>query len=377
MTPTTVGWVLADGADTDGATLAHEEFTVGRHGGGIGAGNTGNASAEAAAAVLQLRTLVEAQGLRLRGVGVTWSADAAAEAALLLESLTDAELDNVVPVRFRQAAESLTDGLDAAEQPEHAAVCVIEPDMVTVLRHHTGDGTAPTVTRHVDSNDALTDWLRTLFSATDRRPGTLIICGPDADGLDELAAELEGELGLPVVVAADPQRALAHGAALALEPGAEFAGAELHDAARSDSTVDDVDRVDPRTLSYAGALAMLVAGVLTFVVSLSMALSLQFTPGTGAEPVEHVAKAASAERPSIVKPTVVDAQPVAPAAQLPTESVEMPATFESMREEMSSPSEGAAAPVDAAVAPRSSPQPGVGRSLLNRVLNHIPGLRGR
>nr|WP_245604924.1 hypothetical protein [Mycobacterium genavense] len=43
----------------------------------------------------------------LRVVGVTWTDEAAAQAALLLEALTDAGFDNVVPVRLLEAVETL------------------------------------------------------------------------------------------------------------------------------------------------------------------------------------------------------------------------------------------------------------------------------
>lgn len=249
MTPTTVGWVLADGQDADGATLARDEFAVQPRSGGVDAVN---ASEQAAAAVLRVQTMVETQGERLRGVGVTWSADAVTEAALLVESLTDAGFDNVVPVRLRQAAESQAS---------------------------------------------------------------------------------QAQLALPAVVEAEAQLALARGAALALEPGAELNTVSTeHQREQAPTTDHGTAGVRSRTLSYTGALTLLVAGVVTFVVSLSIALSLQLTPTKESPPVHQVANAPAT--PPIAQPVVPPvarvAPPPVPAPEIPAEAPEeRPAAFES------------------------------------------------
>lgn len=274
MTPTTVGWVLADGHDSDGATLARDEFAVQPRSGGVDAVN---ASEQAAAAVLRVQTMVETQGERLRGVGVTWSADAVAEAALLVESLTDAGFDNVLPVRFDQAAESLTGG--SAEPAEPSAPAAAEPEA---------------------------------------------------------------------------QLALARGAALALEPGAELR--DVFTDVSSFSTDPGQHRNDARTsepgterawwqkLSYTGALTLLAAGAVTFVVSLSIAL----TPSKEAPPVHQVAKAPG---PAPIAQTVVPvvAPPPAHTPEVPAEAAaEAPVAFESTGEApvLEGGAEGGAAPLE-------------------------------
>jgi hypothetical protein len=282
MTPTMVGWVLADARDADGATLAGAEFTVQPRRDGVGAVN---ASAQAAAAVLRVHTLVEAQGERLRGIGVTWSADAAAQSALLLESLTGAGFDNVVPVRFHQAAESLTEG------------------------------------------------------ATE----------------------------------ADAQLALARGAALALEPGLELSGV-FTDPQPDDRPLPARTRGRERSRmqSYTGALAMLVTGAVTFIVSLSITLSSQLTPAKEVRPAHQVANAPEKTLP-IAQPVPVAAPPPAGRPETPAEAPAAP----------DSPSE--AAPTDEATidAGAAAPQeeaagllPVPGHSLLSRVGNYLPGTEG-
>lgn len=279
MTTTTVGWALADRPDTngtdgtggaDGAVLARDEFTVGRHCDGNAAVNT---AAQAAAMVQQLRTAAEAQGRRLSGIGVTWSADAAAEAALLMESLTEAGFDDVLPVRFPQAAEASTSGADIA-------VCVIES---------------------------------------------------------------------------------------ALRPCAGFAVAQLDETPGNSGPADfAADTAQPRALSYAGAVTMLVAGVLTFVVSLSAALSLQLVPAKGPGSAEQTASGSVASATAPVAAPAVAPPPVkAPAPPAP----ETPTAFGSLWE--IAPDGGAAEPAGPV-----PPQPSRSRALLNRVLEHIPSLPG-
>lgn len=257
MTPNAVGWVLADGQSGDGATLAGDEFAVQPRTGGVDAVN---ASEQATAVVLRVQTMVETQGERLRGIGVTWSADAVTEAALLVESLTDAGFDNVVPVRFHQAAESLT-----------------------------------------------------------------------AD--------------------AEAQLALARGAALALEPEAEFNDAEFNNVFTDLQPDNHTERVRSRMLSYTGAVTMLVAGVVTFVISLSIALSLQLTPTKESQPVHQVAKAPA---PPIAHTVVPAAPAVAPlpvhAPEIPAEAPEEPVAFESTSEAPVV-DDGAVAPSDESPAP--------------------------
>jgi hypothetical protein len=313
MTPTTVGWVLVDGQDADGATLDREEFTVRRRRGGVRVVNT---SAQAAQAVLRLQTTAEAHGQRFRGIGVTWSDDAAAEAALLLESLTGAGFDNVVPVRFLHAAELLARGIGPIVGSEHPALCVIEPGLATVvMAAGCGEGDPATAQRAVADREDLVGWLATLFGPGGWRPEVLVVAG-SGTGLDALAARLEARLAIPVFAQSGAQLALARGAALASGPGAE-----LSDAAPDEAAPDpEVRPARSQRLSYAGALTMLVAGVLTFVVSLSIALSLQLTPATDSLPAGQVAEA-----PAASAVAHAGASAVAPApAEIPAPPADAP-----------------------------------------------------
>jgi hypothetical protein len=288
MTPTTVGWILVDGKDADGATLGREEFTVRRRRGGVRSVNT---SAQAAETVLRLQTMAESQGQRFRGIGVTWRDDAAAEAALLLESLTDAGFDNVVPVRLLQAAELLTRRIGPTVGTEQVAVCVVEPELATVVMPDgSGEGAPATAQQAVAGADDLIGWLATLFASNGRRPEVLVVAGSGTD-LDALAVQIEARLALTVFAQSGAQLALARGAALASGPRAGLIDAELDDAHLDEVPPDAGVPARSQVLSYAGALTMLVAGVLTFVVSLSIALSLQLAPASDSQPAERVAEA--------------------------------------------------------------------------------------
>lgn len=354
LTSTTVGWALVDGADIDGATLACEEFGI-PHNGGFG---TGDVSARVAAVVSRVRAMLQAQGLRLRGIGVTWSGDVAADAALVLESLTDAGFENVAPVRFSRAAELLTGGIGPIVGSEQAAVCVIEPNLATiVMPEGRGDDTPAVAECSIDGLGDVISWLTGLFATGGWRPGVLVVAGAGA-GLDKLGRRLDAKLSVPVFVQAGAQLALARGAALVLGPYAEFAGAPL------DETPGGLYLpVRTRPLSYAGALTMLVGGVLTFVVSVSAALSLHLGPGQSPEPAGRVANAS-------VTPTVARAvAPATPPVKAPkpsTELSETPAAFGALL---------ARAPAEAPPPP-IAPQPSGPRSLLSRVLGHMPHLPG-
>ena len=65
MTPTSVGLVLVEGQDADGATMDRDAFDV--HQGSI------ETSEQATAAVLRTEALAANRGLRLNSIGVTWS----------------------------------------------------------------------------------------------------------------------------------------------------------------------------------------------------------------------------------------------------------------------------------------------------------------
>lgn len=145
VTPTALGWVLAEGHGADGTIVDHQEIALDA-GGGVRAVSTAE---QVAAEVLRASAVAAESGHRLRVVGVTWNDEAAAQAALLLEALTDAGFDNVVPVRMLDAVETLAQAIAPVIGYERTAVCILEQDWATVAMVDTHDGAVQTAVKHV------------------------------------------------------------------------------------------------------------------------------------------------------------------------------------------------------------------------------------
>src|SRR4051812_22873631 len=234
-------------------------------------------SEQAAAAVLRSEAIAATHGHRLHSIGVTWSDDANTEASLLLKSLSDSGFDNVVPVRMPEATEALARGIAEVIGYDTTAVCVLEPETVITLIVHSGDGSVQTAVNHtIVTEDELIRWLSGVFTRADWQPQALVLVGSGGD--DELMPILEDALSVPVFASAEAQLALARGAALASTQSVELV---FSDEAGHDAHGHGEDRpVGPprKQLAQPGPLALLVAGVLTFTVSASVAVSPQLAP---------------------------------------------------------------------------------------------------
>ena len=312
MTPTTVGLVLVEGQDADGATMDRDKFAV-HDRGLVSAINT---SEKAAAAVLRTEAIATARGHRLHSIGVTWSEDANTEASLLLESLSESGFDNVVAVRLPEATEALARGIASVIGHEITAVCVIEPDAVVVLVVDTADGAVQTAVNHAVTTDVdLARWLSAIFVQADWRPEALVLVG-SCSGLDAITPHLEDVLAVPVFVPAEAQLALARGAAIASAHGPEFF---LDESGEDTGRVHTMPRRSWPMSHFGAAGVMLGVGVVTFVVSGSLAIGLQLTSGEGANTAEKPSAANTSEAPAAVK--AVRPAPVAPP---PTVEVALP-----------------------------------------------------
>src|SRR6201992_2357806 len=80
VTPTAVGWVLAEGHGADGTILDHQELAL-HAGRGVPAVGTAE---QVVAEVLRVDATAAASEHRLRVIGVTWNDEASAQAALVL-----------------------------------------------------------------------------------------------------------------------------------------------------------------------------------------------------------------------------------------------------------------------------------------------------
>ncbi|MGH3557602.1 MAG: DUF7159 family protein [Mycobacterium sp.] len=348
LTSTAVGWVLVEGRDADGTILDHDDFEV-HTGGGVRAVDT---SERATDAVLRAHDVTARHDQRVHVIGVTWSDDAAAEAALLLESLAGAGFDNVVPIRLHEAADMLALGIAPVVGYDKAAVCVVDGESTTVVMVDTCDSEPQTAVKLLSGGaDRLIGWLTTMFRRSSWRPGGVVVVGAD-DDLDALSRQLESALPVPVITQSGAHLALARGAALASAQSTEFTDTEMVEAV-------DRKRVDhgrSRQRSYAGALTMLVAGAVTFVASVSLAVGPRLVPDRTPGPVQQVVHRSATP-------------PVAQAPAPPPARIELPAPAPAPSEEPAvapAPAEpqgvvseepSAAIPAAGPVPPPAPPQP--------------------
>ncbi|WP_459971831.1 DUF7159 family protein [Mycobacterium sp. MUNTM1] len=350
VTPTTVGWVLAEGHGADGTILDHQELTL-HTGHGVRAVGTAEQVVDE---VLRVDTAAAASDRRLRVIGVTWNDEASAQAALVLEALTDAGFDNVVPIRFLDAVETLAEAISPVIGYEQTAVCILDHDATTVVMVDTHDGETQTATKHVRGGfDGLTRWLAGMFERNGWQPGGVVVVGAH-DDIDGFSWQLEKTLPVPVFVQSMAQVTIARGAALSAARSTEFTDEQL---------VEEVGEPVPapaqkRQLSYAGAVTALAAGAITFVGSVSLAVGIHVGPASAAPTPKHathpptpqVAEAVTAVAPL---PAAPPTKPAAPQAKPP-----------------------AGEPVSEPSAPEEQPSTGDRQPYLTRVLEHIPGDTG-
>jgi hypothetical protein len=359
VTPSTVGWVLADGHGADGTILDHHELKL-RGGHGVRAVSTAEQLADE---VLRVDAIAGVSDRRLRVIGVTWNDEASAEAALLLEALTDAGFDNVVPVRFLEAIETLARAVAPVIGYEQTAVCMLEREWANVVMVDAQDGETRTAVKHVRGGfDGLTSCLSGMFDRDGWRPSGVLVVGSDLD-LSALSPQLEKALPVPVFAQSMAQVTVARGAALAAAASTEFTDEQLL-AASADELAPKPTR--PRRLSYAGAVAALAAGAVTFVASLSLAVGLQLAPGNASGTAKHAVHTPTPPVEAAVAPpapreaTQPAAQQQVPVSTSPTEPGVQPA-----------------APMEQHNATSmSQPDPNGRPPVVSRVLEHIPGTYG-
>ncbi|MGO8966317.1 DUF7159 family protein [Mycobacterium sp.] len=310
LTSTSVGWVLVEGRDADGSILDHDDFEV-APAAGVQAVYT---SEQASAAVLEAQAAAVGFDQRLHVVGVTWSDESAAESALLLESLTDAGFDNVVPIRLHDACDMLARAIAPVVGYDKAAVCVLDGESTIVVMVDTCDDEPQTAIKQLSGGPGhLVHWLTALFDRSSWQPGGIVVVGAD-DELDALSRRLEKTVPVPVITQTGAELALARGAALASAHSTEFTDAEMVEAVDSWRR----DHEASRQHSYAGALTMLAAGAVTFVASLSLAVGPHLVPDRGPGPVQPVVHRAASAPVAVAPappPAAVEARAARPAPQ--------------------------------------------------------------
>jgi hypothetical protein len=367
VTPTTAGWVLAEGHGADGTILDHHELPL-PGGSGVRAVNTAE---QVAAEVLRAKAVADANDHRVRVIGVTWNDEASTEAALLLEALTDAGFDNVVPVRLLDAVETLAQAIAPVLGYQQTAVCILEHEWATVVMVDTHDGETQTAVKHVRGGfDGLTSWLTGMFDHSAWRPAGVVVVGSDHD-INAFTWQLQKVLPVPVFAQTMAQVTVARGAALAAAQSTEFTDAGLV----ADAVVPAPASGRRRRLSYTGAVTALTAATVTFVTSLALAVGLQLVPDKDPGKSEHVAppppQVAEAVAPSVAPPPA-EVKPAATVAPQPAHQGEPPARLTSDGTVIQPGAEpGAPDEQPSGVMPQQDPN---NRSpQLTRVLEHIPG----
>lgn len=317
ITPSTIGWVMADVGGSGCPTVIGDEV-------GVDAGTDAvDLAAQASAVADRVRTMVASRGERLHGVAVTWSDEAAVGAALLLEALADAGFDHVVPVRYSQAALSLAAGTGA--RGARAAVCVVEADVATLIQSDQPDSAEPLVSASAISGvEEVAGWLGDTVATGEARPDVLVVAG-SVRGMDRLGRRVESTLSIPVFVQGGALQALARGAAQVLAPDAELTSALVQAPAAAE--IGELGRRG-RSRSYAGAVLMLALGAMTLVASVAAALSLQFGPSR-----EEVEPDAPPPQHATVARVAVPAAPPSPAAPVPPPPAEPAPPIEAPGEE--------------------------------------------
>ncbi|WP_243858628.1 hypothetical protein [Mycobacterium sp. DL440] len=314
LTPSTVGLVLVEGSEADGATVDHESFDIR----GLAPARTDDICADVVKAARRAERVAAERDLRLAAIGVTWSSGAAAEGAVLLKKLADAGFADVVPVRLPQATDALARRVAGIVGFDTTGVCVLEPDVVQAMTVGGDNPVQTAVSRGIETVAGLSTWLSDILGAADPRPDALVVVGSAVD-LDSVLPKLEQVLRVPVFTPAEPGLPLARGAALA--------------SVRRGRWASD-DRVAPTGWRWPATqltpLAILVGGILAFGVSLALAIGQQLLPGS--EPTPHrstrpvvstagdsasvqqtaavpVPPAPPAEPPPVLEPVVQDAAP--------------------------------------------------------------------
>lgn len=280
MTPTTVRMVLVEGEQADGLTIEHDVFDITA----IKGSAIPSPSDQVIAAILGTRESALARGHRLVTTGVTWSDHA--EAAELRKALSARGIEDVALASELHAAGALAQAVGRAVGYDTTALLFIERENATLAVVETADGSIVKVlSRSLHSADAMAVLVEMVTGgqALKSRPQGMFIVGSGAD-VTSVKAHLEDLVPLPVIAPAEPELALARGAALASANAPQFDVSTVGlayshdpdgqtDVAAPLVLIDDAPR-DRNWLLLAGSslTAIFVVGVLALVISLAVSI---------------------------------------------------------------------------------------------------------
>ncbi|MGB0877177.1 MAG: DUF7159 family protein [Mycobacterium sp.] len=286
MTSSSVRWVLVEGAKGEGATVDRGSLPAGTN-------------QEFDADELLSSLLDKAGDQQVHAIGLTWTGAAEETANAVWQALTNREIENVIAVSDLEAAEALTCGIADISGYERVVVCVAEPDGVIVAANSADGVTADRV-----DPAALGD-------VDDYSPDAVFVVGSgDVAGVVDV---LKQSTDARVISADEADLALAKGSALASASAVSLLDAQITPARHE--------------LSPTATLAsVLVAAVLTFVVSLSVALGMSLVPDNEAPQMAH-SEASVPESTPAPPASPATAAPRAPKSAEPR-TPEVPASAE-------------------------------------------------
>ncbi|KUI36014.1 hypothetical protein AU197_19545 [Mycobacterium sp. IS-1590] len=247
MTSSTVRWVLVEGTTGEGATV-----------------DRGSLDFDSDVDPDDLLNVVLADVVDgpIHAIGVTWTSEAEAVASGVLDALTARGHGNAIAISELEAGDVLAAGIAEIADYEDVAVCIVEPDAAVVAMVNGEAVTVDRIARPLDGADVveLPSSVIAMLELNHWRPEAIFVVGSARD-LELITSTLGDVTDSPVFSAAEADLALARGAALA-----------------SARAVNGLDAAMPKGPSRIGALAsVLVAAVVTFVVSTSTAVGLSLT----------------------------------------------------------------------------------------------------
>uniref|UniRef100_UPI003899FF6A hypothetical protein n=1 Tax=Mycobacterium sp. HUMS_1102779 TaxID=3383487 RepID=UPI003899FF6A len=206
--------VLVEGENADGATVDTENFE-------LPAGRTPDAPdapRQVVSAILGTREGAVEAGYELASIGVTWTE--AGQAATLNDLLAGLKIEKVMLVSAFLAAAALAQTVGNATHYAQTALLFLEPYTATLAVVDSADGSLADARRQnlPDDEHAAVAALTAMVAGVDGlqpRPDGLFVVGSDGVDVAAIKPQLQRATSLVVSTPAEPETALAMGAALA------------------------------------------------------------------------------------------------------------------------------------------------------------------
>ena len=271
LTTTALRWVLVEGSTGEGDPVDRGELDIAA---------IDDVDADLLVhAVLNPAVVAED---RIRVVGVTSTADAGGAGAAVVDALVARGHRDVARVSDTAAVAALASGIADITDYDDVAVCIVEPDSAFVAVVEGGQITVEHIDRPADRADAI-ELTSSVIVALDRELEAIFVIG--SDDVEVIVTAIEAITAAAVFSATEADLALARGAALVAARTLDMSGPRLED-------------VPPRRAGV--LLGVLAVAVVTFVVSVSIAIGLNLSDD---EPVENLSAAAQPERVAVQPPT--------------------------------------------------------------------------